>query len=237
MSQTPMSQDGPPPHEIDRHPPQGPARASATGHGGHRLSDLIADIAAEAEAAGGSTTLGAFVERLGDRAFAALLFICGMLNVIALGIPGISTILGAPMMVAAVQVMIGRDSLWLPKVIARRPIANPELAKLCARVRPWILRAERFLQPRFEIFAAGAAERIIGGLCLLLSALIFLPIPLGNALPGLAIALYALAILERDGVFALLGLVVTAISLVVVSGVVYAIGMAAVLFIRYALNL
>lgn len=204
---------------------------------GHRLSDLIADIAAEAEAAGGSTTLGAFVERLGDRAFAALLFICGMLNVIALGIPGISTILGAPMMVAAVQVMIGRDSLWLPKVIARRPMANAELAKLCLRVRPWILRAERFLQPRAEFLAAGTAERVIGALCLLLSVLIFLPIPLGNALPGLAIAFYALAILERDGAFALLGLVVTIVALVVVSGVVYAMAMAAILFIRYALNL
>lgn len=232
-----MQPDGPPRNEMPLQPSPNAVHGAGPAHVGHRLSDLIADIATEAEAAGGSTTLGAFVERLGDRAFAALLFICGMLNVIALGIPGISTILGAPMMVAAVQVMIGREWLWLPGVIARRPIANPELVKLCLRVRPWIIRAERFLQPRIEIFAAGTAERVIGALCLLLSILIFLPIPLGNALPGLAIAFYALAILERDGVFALLGLAVTAIALVVVSGVVYAIVMAAILFIRYALNL
>ena len=65
-------------------------------------------------------------------------------------------------------------------------------------------------------------EYVVGLVCLLLAAVLVLPIPLGNMLPALAISLMALGVLERDGLWVLAGLIVAAISTVVVSGVVFA---------------
>ena len=59
--------------------------------------------------------------------------------------------------------------------------------------------------------------------------IICLPIPLGNHLPALAITLYGMALVNRDGVTAIMGGVVTVGALAVVSGVIFA-GVAAVRF-------
>jgi hypothetical protein len=48
-------------------------------------------------------------------------------------------------------------------------------------------------------------DRAIGAVCLLLSIILFLPIPMGNMPPAIAICLFALAILERDGIWVLAG--------------------------------
>ena len=67
-----------------------------------------------------------------------------------------------------------------------------------------------------------------GGLGLLLSILIMLPIPLGNMLPALSILLIALGLLERDGVFVLAGLTTAALSLIVLSVFYWALVKAAI---------
>ena len=61
-----------------------------------------------------------------------------------------------------------------------------------------------------------------GLVCLMLSLVLVLPIPLGNMLPALAICLLALGILERDGLWVLAGLAAAAAAAALVSGVVYA---------------
>jgi hypothetical protein len=66
------------------------------------------------------------------------------------------------------------------------------------------------------------AERGLGAFCLLLAAILALPIPFGNMLPALAITLIALGVLERDGLWVLIGTVTGFVSLFVVAGVVYA---------------
>lgn len=49
-----------------------------------------------------------------------------------------------------------------------------------------------------------------------------MPIPLGNMLAALAISLIALGVLERDGLWVLIGTVTGLVSLFIVAGVVYA---------------
>ena len=78
------------------------------------------------------------------------------------------------------------------------------------------------------------AEYLVGGVCLLLSLIVFLPIPLGNMLPALAICLLALGILERDGLWVLAGLLGAAAGVALVWGVLYALLRAAVFMIGSA---
>ena len=84
------------------------------------------------------------------------------------------------------------------------------------RPRPLVLR------PRWPLLVNHRAERGLGAFCLLLAAILALPIPFGNMLPALAITLIALVVLERDGLWVLIGTVTGFVSLFVVAGVVYA---------------
>jgi hypothetical protein len=171
---------------------------------------------------------------LGDRALAALLFVFAVPNVIP-SPPGLSTVLGVPLLFLSAQLLLGRKA-WLPEFIARRSMARADFEALMNRVLPWLQRAERLLQPRLSGLALPPMEYLLGFICLALAMLLVLPIPLGNNAPALAIALIALGILERDGLWVLAGLCVTALSVTVVSGVVLAIVKAVTALVTTALS-
>ena len=158
---------------------------------------------------------------LGDRALAALLFVFAVPNVIP-SPPGLSTILGVPLLFLSTQLLLGRKA-WLPVLVARRSMARSDFEGLLSRVLPWLERAEKLLQPRLSAIALPPMEYFVGLVCLALAVILVLPIPFGNIPPALAIALMALGILERDGVWVLAGLLVTFLSLTVVSGVLVAV--------------
>jgi hypothetical protein len=80
-------------------------------------------------------------------------------------------------------------------------------------------------------------EQGIAVICLLLAVILFLPIPLGNMLPAMAISLFSLAILERDGLAALSAAVITAVSIIVAWGVLYALVKSAIFILNNALAL
>jgi hypothetical protein len=158
---------------------------------------------------------------LGDRALAALLFVFAVPNVIP-SPPGLSTVLGLPLLFLSTQLLFGRKA-WLPDFIARRSMARGDFEALMIRVLPWLQRAEKLLRPRLSGLALPPMEYLLGLICLALAVVLVLPIPLGNNPPALAIALIALGILERDGLWILAGLCITALSATVVSGVLLAV--------------
>jgi len=169
--------------------------------------------------------VGDLLRALGDRALGALIFIFAVPNVIPVP-PGVSTVLGAPLLFLSVQLMFGLRP-WLPALVAKRSISREDLATLVRRVVPWLAKAEKLLRPRVRVLAGPPAEYLVGLVCLLLACILVLPIPLGNALPALAISLMALGVLERDGLWVLVGLLTAVVSVVVVYGVVFAMAKAA----------
>ena len=157
---------------------------------------------------------------LRDRAIGALIFVFAFPNIIPLP-PGASSILGAPLLFLTAQLALGLKP-WLPSVIADRSMDRMHFAAAVRRIAPWLARAERLLRPRVETLARPPFEYLIGAICLLLSIILFLPIPMGNMPPAIAICLFALAILERDGVWVLAGLCATVASVAIVWGVLLA---------------
>jgi hypothetical protein len=171
---------------------------------------------------------------LGDRALAALLFVFAVPNAIP-SPPGLSTVLGIPLLFLSTQLLLGRKA-WLPEFIAKRSMARTDFEVLMGRVLPWLERAERLLRPRLSGLALPPMEYALGFICLMLAVILVLPIPLGNNPPAFAIALIALGILERDGFWVLAGLCVTALSLTVVSGILLAIFKAVTVLVTTALQ-
>jgi hypothetical protein len=78
------------------------------------------------------------------------------------------------------------------------------------------------MKPRLTILAARPAVHLVGLVGLCMSIILFLPIPLGNMLPSLVICILSLGILERDGLWILIGLIAAVLSVVVVWGVFWA---------------
>ena len=178
--------------------------------------------------------MGDLLTALGDRAIGALLFVFSVPNVLP-NPPGISTVLGAPLLFLSAQLMLGRKP-WLPRIIVGRSVAREDFEALLRRVVPWLERAEKLLRPRVSGLALPPMENLVGFTCLLLSVILVLPIPLGNISPALAISLMALGVLERDGLWVLAGLAVALASVLVVWGVVLAIVKAAIYMVGEMLN-
>lgn len=185
---------------------------------GRALSEILQDIAADTSR--DRIAVGDILAAMRDRAIAALMFIFALPNVLPMP-PGTSSILGAPLIFLAAQLTLGLRP-WLPGVISGRSIARADFALLVRRAAPWLARAEKLLRPRFGALARPPIEYLVGLFSLLMALVLFLPIPLGNMLPALAICLFSLGILERDGAWILAGLLAALAGLALVWGVLYA---------------
>jgi len=185
---------------------------------GRNLSRMLGDIAADPTRE--RVSVGDLLAAMGDRALGALMIVFALPNALPMP-PGISGILGAPLVFLAAQLMLGRRP-WLPRVVADRSMLRTDFAVMLDRAGPWLARAERLLRPRLGALVRPPAEYAIGALCLILAIILVLPVPLGNILPALSICLLCLGILERDGVWVIGGLVMSLVSIVVVGGVAFA---------------
>jgi hypothetical protein len=179
-------------------------------------------------------SFGDLLNALGDRALGALLFVFAAPNVLPVP-PGTSALLGAPLVFLAAQLTIGRGP-WLPAAVSKRSLSQADFKRLVRRIEPRLASAESLLRPRLTLLAGAPMQRMIGLLCLVLALVLFLPIPLGNMLPGLAITVLALGLLGRDGAWILGGLAVAGVALVVVSGVVFALFKAALYLATHVLH-
>jgi hypothetical protein len=191
----------------------------------NRLSEILNRIARDETRQ--RVSVADLFAAMGDRAFGALILIFALPNVVPTP-PGTSAITGAPLVFLCFQLMLGMQP-WLPKIIAERSMSHSDFAAIIKRISPWLARGERFLKPRLGVFVRPPAEYGLGLMAFILAVLLALPIPLGNILPAIALSLFAFALLEKDGVYALAGSFVFIVSLIVVGGVVLALGKAALL--------
>lgn len=175
-------------------------------------------------------SLGDLLAGIKTHARATLLLLFSIPNLLP-GLPGTSAVTGLPLVVLTFQMMLGRQ-VWLPGFIANRSLLRANLLALLTRAAPYLERVERVLHPRLAHLTAEPAQRLIGGIGVLLSVLVMLPIPFGNFLPALAILIAALGLLGRDGLFILVATVI-AISAVVVLIAVYWAVIAAVLYMAF----
>jgi hypothetical protein len=188
-----------------------------------RFSEVLSDLAGQPSPA---ISIGDVLDAFGDRAFGALMLLFAAPNMLPLP-PGLSAVLGAPLLFVTAQLMLGRPTLWMPRFICRQSIRRDFFALLTTKLSPVLQRAERILRPRLPLLLHPVNERIVGAACLLLAIILFLPIPFGNIPPAWAIAAFALGILERDGLATLVGwfgtigsiLILAAVSSAIVAGI------------------
>jgi hypothetical protein len=169
-----------------------------------RLSELLDRLAREGDSE--RMVFGSLQEAVGDRTFGALILVFAIPALVVGIVPGISTLLGLPLVLLSLQLMIGSPRPWFPRSVSARSMERSAFARMVASVRPRLQRFEKLLKLRLLPLTSTWADRIIGLCCLVAAALVFLPIPFGNLLPAMALCAFGLALMERDGVLVLAGL-------------------------------
>ena len=176
-------------------------------------------------------SLGDLVNGIKTHARATLLILFAIPNLLP-GLPGTSAVTGLPLVYLTFQMMLGRPA-WLPGFIANRSLLRSNLLALLTKAAPHLVRIERFLHPRLPALSHENTQRIIGGIGILLSLLVMLPIPLGNFLPALAILIAALGLLGNDGYFILAAAVIAVSAVIVLVGVYWAV-ITAVIYMAFS---
>jgi hypothetical protein len=159
-------------------------------------------------------TLDEFLGGLETRSYAFAIAALDVINCLPTGIPWLSTITGVPMFLLAIQYFLGRPSPSLPAFIGRRGLSRGKLQDFLARARGHIERLESIIRPRYDWWVSGLPRRALLLAWLLLIILLALPVPFDNLLPAMAILFFCLALMEDDGVMAIIGWFFTAVTVI-----------------------
>ena len=184
-----------------------------------RTSDLLREFARSLNS--DRVTLADVVSGLGDRGLGVLIAVFALPNILPSTVPFANVATGIPPVIFAIQLMMGVDHLILPGFIARRTIGTHWLKALAPRVASVLSWFERLLTPRLEWVTVPRAERIVGGLAIVLALVSTLPIPFGHNLPALGLVLIGLGLIERDGLAILIGGAIGLIGSVLLGLVVF----------------
>lgn len=179
-------------------------------HSDQHTSDLLI-TATEGMKEKDSFTLQDIIGLLKERVFGIAILLFCIPNCLPIpNVTGLSAITGIPIVIIGLEMIVGRTQLWLPAFLGRRQMPGKRLAALLERAIPYIRKTEVLLHPRLLIMSSHFMQRFLGIAFVILAIIMSLPIPFGNLLPGLAMALMAIGIIERDGFLILAGLAVGA---------------------------
>ncbi len=158
-----------------------------------------------AEDAGSETvTLDWILGNLHERAFGLFLLILALPCCIPF-LYGIPQVVSLPLMFVSAQIMAGRTSPWLPARLGAREVTRDSLQNLAKRASPWLERIEALSHPRLPALTRPPLDRLVGIALVLFSASILVPLPGTNTVPGIAVVIIAVGLLERDGLYVLAG--------------------------------
>ena len=94
----------------------------------HALSDVLDQLKDSVE--GESVRVQEVVEHLGHKSFASVMLLFSLISTSpASAIPGLTAMIAAIVFILVVQMLIGRECLWLPGFIARRRMSTAKLCK------------------------------------------------------------------------------------------------------------
>lgn len=164
------------------------------------ISDLLRKL--EATIADGEVvTVGYVLEVFGVRGFAFLLCVLALLNVAIFMVPGLSILFGLPMVILAVQMVLGIRAPIFPEIVRARTIRRDLLIRgLEIGVRV-MKKVERLTRPRAPFLSGPILGRVHCVLLLALSMMVAIPLPFLNLPPSLGVIVMSVGVMQRDGAF------------------------------------
>jgi hypothetical protein len=159
----------------------------------------------------GDKTLGSLIAAFSERGFAVLFVL--LLGVSALPLPtgGATHVFEIIAMLLALELIAGRDEIWVPQRWQRLELAGEKQQRFIAALMRMIRRLERFSRPRLRFLFTYRFSNIVFGLLVIAGAAgAFLAPPFTglDTLPSLGVVLLSLGVLLQDVVVVVVALII-----------------------------
>ena len=154
-------------------------------------------------------SLQELLDVFGDEGLLLVTVLLTLVFLIPVSIPGVSTVFGAAILLVGISRLIRRP-IWLPARLRARSLPADKLRPGLTSGLGWVRRLEKISRPhRMRFLVDGVVPRIINDLAFIFAAvMLMMPfglVPFSNTLPALALLLYAIGFIQRDGIAVLLG--------------------------------
>ena len=159
----------------------------------------------------GETTVGGLIDVFEEKSF-AILFVL-LLGVPALPIPtgGATHVFEVIAVFLALQLIAGRDRIWLPERWRERELAGDKQERFLTALIKMIRRVERISKPRFRFLFDHRLSNVVFGMLVVggcVAAFLAPPFTGLDTLPALAVVLMSLSVLLEDFALTVLALVI-----------------------------
>ncbi len=172
------------------------------------LSDDASGASEDGDETGGEVSVGRIVRAAGEASGTALMLAPAALAATPLsGIPGFSLACGVAIAAVALQLLIKRDHVWLPGFVMRRTVDGEFLGKWVGRIRTVAGFVDRHTRTRLSFLVRGPGSFVLRLVCFLCGAAMpFLEvIPFTSSIMAGSVTFFSTALLVRDGLVALMG--------------------------------
>jgi hypothetical protein len=176
------------------------------------LEDVLGELDKAAKSNGAKVSVGEIVETVGKRSFGPLLLLGGLLGMTPVAaIPSAPSIIALITLLVSVQLLLGRESIWIPRFLQKLSVKADRVTKAVKVSRKPARFVDRLVRPRLQVLTHPTADRIVAAACVLIALCVppleFLPFV--AFVPSLAIAAFGLGLIARDGLVVLIALLVS----------------------------
>jgi hypothetical protein len=170
-------------------------------------------------AEGDQQTLGGLLDLFGSKAFAVVFIVLMGPSALPLPTGGVTNVLEIVAMLLALELIVGRRTVWLPERWKRLDLGGPRRERFANALVRRIRWVERFSHPHLRFLFGHRLSGVVFGilvLALTLTAFVAPPFSGLDTLPSIGIVLLALAVLLEDFFLAIAGFVIGALGALLV---------------------
>ena len=185
--------------------------------GAHESSDDRLSDQLEALLEQDHVTIGSLTDVLDERSFAVVLMVLMLPSALPIPTGGVTHVLEVFAGLIALQMIVGRHELWIPRRLARKELGATFTGKAAPKLLRFIRWFERHARPRLARLLDRRPVVSVLGVALLvfvIGAFVAPPFSGLDTLPSLGVVVVCLGVVFADGLIVAAGLVIGVVGLV-----------------------
>ncbi len=157
-----------------------------------------------------------------EKIFGIVLVILSLPSALPIPAPGYSTPFGVLIFLVAIQLILGRNELWLPLSWQGKNIKTEKAQGVLKAGLPWLKRLEAIAHPRLAMVCQSRLGKALMGITIGSMAIsMMIPIPGTNTLPAMSIFITAFGLQEDDGLITGAGMIFSVLIAVLMVSIIY----------------
>ncbi|WP_333023619.1 exopolysaccharide biosynthesis protein [Wolbachia endosymbiont of Pentidionis agamae] len=127
--------------------------------------------------------------------------------------PGYTTIFSIPLLLFISQILLGFDSLWMPKWLEQKSFQHSTLVVILKKGSTILNKIEKFMKFRVAFIFCELGIRFLAFVMLISTFSIAIPLPFIHFIPAAGITFIALGMMGKDGLLAIVGVLISILGL------------------------